>query len=86
MPPWECATWENAYLGKCRLGKMPPWENATWEVAVVECAGGKVPGAKCPRTLSEISVPDCHQLVVRQVFQMVTSMSFYIMPIVLSHI
>ena len=50
MPPWECATWENAYLGKCRLGKMPPWEVATWEVAVVECAGGKVPGAKCPRT------------------------------------
>ena len=44
-------TWENAALGKCRLGKMPPWEVATWEVAVVECAGGKVPGAKCPRTI-----------------------------------
>ena len=56
MPPWECATWENAYLGKCRLGKMPPWEVATWEVAVVECAGGKVPGAKCPRTISLLSI------------------------------
>ena len=54
MPPWENAEGENAYLGKCRLGKMPPWENATWEVAVVECAGGKVPGAKCPRTINYI--------------------------------
>ena len=48
MPTWESAPWEVAYLGTCLLGKMPTWESAPWEVAVVESAGWKVPGAKCP--------------------------------------
>ena len=62
MPPWECAALgmcrvgenavgEYAALGKRRLGKMPPWEYAVVEIAVVESAGGKVPGAKCPSTI-----------------------------------
>ena len=67
-PPWETAAlgkcpggicrlgktppWEYAVLGKCRLGKMLPWEYAVVEIAVVESAGGKVPGAKCPSTVN----------------------------------